>query len=164
MRCIRSASSSVKFKVQVCRSNRITLQVARCLTISWKLAGSGSNRYSARRERWEKEEMVTATMRSSLTSLKGQHYQVHTCRPARLRCTVHLGRRARRFPTVRSPRTEISFQSIVFGADRKDDEDAPSILRENNTHREFFFFFTYTLAQYFSKLSYATRITFKRSG
>lgn len=33
--------------------------------------------------------MVTATMRSSLASLKGQHYQVHTCRPARLQCTLH---------------------------------------------------------------------------
>lgn len=70
----------------------------------------------------EKEEMVTATMRSSLASLKGQHYQVHTCRPARLQCTLHPERQARRFPTVRSPRTEISFQSIAFLADRKNVE------------------------------------------
>lgn len=66
--------------------------------------------------------MVTATMRSSLASLKGQHYQVHTCRPARLQCTLHPERQARRFPTVRSPRTEISFQSIAFLADRKNVE------------------------------------------
>lgn len=65
--------------------------------------------------------MVTATMRSSLASLKGQHYQVHTCRPARLQCCIHE-RQARRFPTVRSPRTEISFQSIAFLADRKNVE------------------------------------------
>lgn len=61
-------------------------------------------------------------MRSSLASLKGQHYQVHTCRPARLQCTLHPERQARRFPTVRSPRTEISFQSIAFLADRKNVE------------------------------------------